>query len=101
MTAEVMPHHLTMTDEWVAGCRQLVNVDEPAGRVAMLADPDTKVNPALADARRLPPAAEGAEAGDASTSWPPTMRHTLGRKNRGVHSRAPPSGSLAVSWRCR
>jgi dihydroorotase len=47
VTAEVMPHHLTMTDEWVAGCRQLVNVDEPAGRVSMLADPDTKVNPPL------------------------------------------------------
>ena len=56
VTAEVMPHHLTMTDEWVAGCRQLVNVDEPAGRVAMLADPDTKVNPPLrtrGDSRRL------------------------------------------------
>ena len=47
VTAEVMPHHLTMTDEWVAGCRQLANVDEPSGRVSMLADPDTKVNPPL------------------------------------------------------
>jgi dihydroorotase len=56
VTAEVMPHHLTMTDEWVGGCRQLANVDEPGGPVAMLADPDTKVNPPLrtrSDARRL------------------------------------------------
>jgi dihydroorotase len=56
VTGEVMPHHLTMTDEWVAGCRQLVNVDEPAGGAAKLADPDTKVNPPLRtrrDSRRL------------------------------------------------
>ena len=56
VTAEVMPHHLTMTDEWVAGCRQLANVDEPIGRVAVAADPDTKVNPPLRtrnDSRRL------------------------------------------------
>jgi dihydroorotase len=56
VTSEVMPHHLTMTDEWVAGCRQLVNVDEASGRAAMLAHPDTKVNPPLrtrGDTRRL------------------------------------------------
>jgi dihydroorotase len=56
VTAEAMPHHLTMTDEWVAGCRQLANVDEPPGHVATLANPDTKVNPPLrprGDTRRL------------------------------------------------
>ncbi|MBA3414828.1 MAG: dihydroorotase, partial [Chloroflexia bacterium] len=47
VTAEVMPHHLTMTDEWVAGNRRLVNVDEPDGPMAAVADPDTKVNPPL------------------------------------------------------
>jgi len=47
VTGEVMPHHLTMTDEWVAGNRQLANVDEPDGRAAMITDPDTKVNPPL------------------------------------------------------
>ncbi len=31
VTAEAMPHHLLMTDEWVAGDRRFVNVDEPAG----------------------------------------------------------------------
>ena len=56
VTGEVMPHHLTMTDEWVAGCRELFNVNEPAGAVAMPADPDTKVNPPLrtrSDSRQL------------------------------------------------
>jgi dihydroorotase len=47
VTGEVMPHHLTMTDEWVAGCRQLTNVDEPVGRIVPTAHPDTKVNPPL------------------------------------------------------
>ena len=47
VTAEVMPHHLTMTDEWVAGSRRLVNVDEPVGAPGRPADPDTKVNPPL------------------------------------------------------
>lgn len=56
VTAEVMPHHLTMTDAWVGGDRRLVNVDEPAGPAQRPADPDTKVNPPLrpeADARDL------------------------------------------------
>lgn len=47
VTAEVMPHHLTMTDEWVAGSRRLVNVDEPDGAPGRPGDPDTKVNPPL------------------------------------------------------
>ncbi len=56
VTAEVMPHHLVMTDEWVAGSRTLVNVEEPAGTAAKTGDPDTKVNPPLrplADTRAL------------------------------------------------
>jgi len=56
VTAEVMPHHLLMTDDWVAGCRQLVNVNEPAGCSSAVVDPDTKVNPPLrtpGDSRRL------------------------------------------------
>lgn len=47
VTAEAMPHHLTMTEDWVAGSRTLVNVEEPAGDVTTVADPDTKVNPPL------------------------------------------------------
>jgi len=56
VTAEVMPHHLTLTDEWVAGCRNLANVEETRGPDAVPADTDTKVNPPLrtrSDSRRL------------------------------------------------
>jgi dihydroorotase len=56
VTAEVMPHHLTMSDEWVAGDRTLLNVDEPAGAPGVPGDPNTKVNPPLRtenDARAL------------------------------------------------
>jgi dihydroorotase len=47
VTAEVMPHHLTMTDAWVAGSRGLENtgaVPQPGGEIA---NGDTKVNPPL------------------------------------------------------
>jgi dihydroorotase len=56
VTAEVMPHHLTMSDNWVAGDRALLNVDEPAGVAGPPGHPDTKVNPPLRpvpDTRRL------------------------------------------------
>ena len=56
VTAEVMPHHLLMDDEWVAGERRLRNVDEPTGSPALAGDPNTKVNPPLrpaADTRLL------------------------------------------------
>ncbi|HEV2074536.1 MAG TPA: dihydroorotase [Thermomicrobiales bacterium] len=47
VTAEVMPHHLVMSDEWVAGSRELHNTDEAAGAQAQPCDPNTKVNPPL------------------------------------------------------
>ena len=47
VTAEVMPHHLVMSDEWVAGSRELHNTHEPAGARGAAADPNTKVNPPL------------------------------------------------------
>lgn len=56
VTAEVMPHHLLMSDEWVDSSRTLLNVDEPSGRRAPTMDPNTKVNPPLrteADTRQL------------------------------------------------
>jgi dihydroorotase len=56
VTAEVMPHHLVMSDAWVAGDRTLLNVDEPPGPRAAPADPNTKVNPPLrpeTDTRQL------------------------------------------------
>lgn len=39
-SAETTPHHLTMTDEWVAGYR-------PSGKTAIPYDTDTKMNPPL------------------------------------------------------
>lgn len=47
VTAEVMPHHLSMTDEWVAGDRTLHNTNLPAGATGKPGDPNTKVNPPL------------------------------------------------------
>lgn len=47
ITAEVMPHHLVMSDEWVAGNRELHNTIEPNVDRAAPADPNTKVNPPL------------------------------------------------------
>lgn len=47
VTAEVMPHHLTMSDRWVEGDRTLHNTNEPAGGPGRPADPNTKVNPPL------------------------------------------------------
>ncbi len=47
VTAEVMPHHLTMSDTWVAGDRTLHNTNDAAGEPGLPADPNTKVNPPL------------------------------------------------------
>lgn len=46
VTAEVMPHHLVMSDEWVGGSRRLELVGD-TGQDGAPADPDTKVNPPL------------------------------------------------------
>jgi dihydroorotase len=47
VTAEVMPHHIVMSDEWVAGSRELHNTVERAGEPGTPGDPNTKVNPPL------------------------------------------------------
>lgn len=47
VTAEVMPHHLVMSDEWVAGDRELHNTGELARGSVQPGDPNTKVNPPL------------------------------------------------------
>ncbi|MCM8748946.1 dihydroorotase [Thermomicrobiaceae bacterium CFH 74404] len=54
VTAEVMPHHLLLTDEWVAGRRRFVGEDRVF--TGPCPDPHAKVNPPLrteADARDL------------------------------------------------
>jgi dihydroorotase len=45
VTAEVMPHHLLMTDEWVAGRRKMVGTDDVVPGPS--SDPNAKVNPPL------------------------------------------------------
>lgn len=45
VTAEVMPHHLTLTDEWVAGRRRFAGEQELLADVGL--DPHAKVNPPL------------------------------------------------------
>jgi dihydroorotase len=45
VTAEVMPHHLALTDEWVAGRKRFAGEQELLARGA--ADPNAKVNPPL------------------------------------------------------
>ncbi|CAN5494193.1 dihydroorotase [soil metagenome] len=47
VTTEVMPHHLVMSDEWIAGDRTLLNTNEAPGERGTEADPNTKVNPPL------------------------------------------------------
>jgi dihydroorotase len=54
VTAEVMPHHLVMTEDWVAGRRKFVGGSELA--LGPCPDPNAKVNPPLRtekDARAL------------------------------------------------
>jgi dihydroorotase len=45
VTAEVMPHHLALTDEWVAGRRRFAGEEELLADVGL--DPKAKVNPPL------------------------------------------------------
>ena len=45
VTAEVMPHHLALTDEWVAGRRRFAGEQEPLAEIGL--DPNAKVNPPL------------------------------------------------------
>ena len=47
VTAEVMPHHIVMSDEWVGGTRELHHTNAPAGEPLEPAHPYTKVNPPL------------------------------------------------------
>jgi dihydroorotase len=47
VTSEVMPHHIVMSDEWVAGTRELHHTTAPEGEPLKPAHPYTKVNPPL------------------------------------------------------
>lgn len=78
VTAEVMPHHLTMTDAWVAGERTLVNTAKADGPPGPTADPDAKVNPPLrpaGDAKCLLAALRRGVFEVISTDHAPHARH--------------------------
>jgi dihydroorotase len=66
VTAEVTPHHLALTDEWVAGRRQLHWEQEsfPAG---VPADSNTKVNPPLRTGADIEALVEGLRDGTIDT----------------------------------
>ncbi|MEJ7762463.1 MAG: dihydroorotase [Thermomicrobiales bacterium] len=84
VTTEVMPHHLTMDDRWVAGERHLLNVDEPDGETpATVPDPRAKVNPPLrtvADTRALLAALVAGDFDVIATDHAP---HTVSDKGTG------------------
>jgi dihydroorotase len=63
VTAEVMPHHLVMSDDWVAGDRTLHNTTEAAGERGVPRDPNTKVNPPLRPVRDTAGLLEALKAG--------------------------------------
>lgn len=66
VTAEVTPHHLALTDEWVAGSRRLHWEQEsfPAGESA---DSNTKVNPPLRTGADIEALVEGLRDGTIDT----------------------------------
>ena len=66
VTAEVTPHHLALTDEWVAGSRRLHWEQEsfPAGASA---DSNTKVNPPLRTGADIEALVEGLRDGTIDT----------------------------------
>jgi dihydroorotase len=66
VTAEVTPHHLALTDEWVAGSRRLHWATDP-GRRGQPADPDTKVNPPLRAGADIEALVEGLRDGTIDT----------------------------------
>jgi dihydroorotase len=77
VTAEVMPHHLTMDDSWVAGCRRLTNSQEQRTADSTAVDANTKVNPPLrtaADASLLLKALQNGEIEVVSTDHAPHAR---------------------------
>ncbi len=90
VTAEVMPHHLTMSDAWVAGERTLQNAWEPVGpRPDVIPDPLAKVNPPLrgaADTRALLRALQDGTFDIVATDHAP---HTLEEKTSVPFAAAP------------
>jgi dihydroorotase len=79
VTAEAMPHHLVMTDDWVAGSRSLQNTRE-SGPAAPPAHPDTKVNPPLRTADDTMALLKGLAEGDVDILATDHAPHAVGEK---------------------
>jgi dihydroorotase len=82
VTAEVMPHHLLLTDAWVSGTKQFVGDPEPVETGAV--DPHAKVNPPLrpaSDALSLRDALRAGVFDFIATDHAP---HTAEEKARGL-----------------
>ncbi len=89
VTAEVMPHHLLMSDEWVSGSRQLHNVDEPAGCGTLPRDAMTRVNPPLRGREDTRALVEALRDGDFDVIATDHAPHTIEEKGVGF-GEAPP-----------
>ncbi|HEY8599700.1 MAG TPA: dihydroorotase [Thermomicrobiales bacterium] len=66
VTAEVTPHHLALTDEWVAGSRRL-HWEQEAFPAGVSADANTKVNPPLRTGADIEALVEGLRDGTIDT----------------------------------
>ncbi len=63
VTAEVTPHHLLMSEDWIAGVRTLHNVREAEAPCDAPANSNTKVNPPLRPVRDTEALVDGLAAG--------------------------------------
>jgi dihydroorotase len=78
VTAEVMPHHLQMCEEWVAGRRRLGGAELSVSSGEVDPDPDAKVNPPLRtrhDTAQLTEALKGGTIDLVATDHAPHGRH--------------------------
>ena len=87
VTAEVTPHHLALTDEWIAGSRRLWWEDDP-GIQGRPADPNTKVNPPLRTGADIEALVAGLKDGTIDTIGTDHAPHALSDKEVGYDKAA-------------
>jgi dihydroorotase len=87
VTAEVTPHHLALTDEWVAGSRRLWWEADP-GFQGEAADPNTKVNPPLRTGADIEALVAGLRDGTIDTIGTDHAPHALRDKEVGYDKAA-------------
>ena len=87
VTAEVTPHHIALTDEWVAGSRRLWWETDPGVR-GEPADPNTKVNPPLRTGADIEALVAGLRDGTIDTIGTDHAPHALRDKEVGYDKAA-------------